>query len=146
MLKKIILCIMIFTLLFLVSASTSREIPEAFELYDVDGEETNFILIYKGEEFIVLHEEDNWRIYNSYKITSRTDILAICQALIDIHPIHGKDMISFRTAEDMTDEWVKHNFVYSILSKGNWKDCAGTVDLDPKDQGATLIGMYEMRK
>ena len=70
----------------------------------------------------------------------------ICQALLDIHQIHGKDMISYRTAEDLVREWIQHNLAYELLSKNSpWKENAKDVDFDPKDQGKSIIDMYKSR-
>lgn len=40
----------------------------------------------------------------------------ICQALADEHPVHGADLVSYRTAEDMAYEWQQHNIAYQLLS------------------------------
>lgn len=73
-------------------------------------------------------------------------MIAICQALIDIHPIHGKDMISYRTADDMAYEWVQHNIVYTLLPEDNlWKEHAKHVDLNPEDQGKNIKEIYDVR-
>ena len=70
----------------------------------------------------------------------------ICQALIDIHPIHGSDMISYRTSDDMVYEWLQHNFAYSVLPDDNlWKNNAKNVDFDPQDQGKSIKEIYEDR-
>ena len=70
----------------------------------------------------------------------------ICQALIDIHPIHGSDMISYRTSDDMVYEWLQHNFAYSVLPDDNlWKNNAKDVDFDPQDQGKSIKEIYEDR-
>ena len=74
------------------------------------------------------------------------DIIIICQALLDIYPIHGRDMQSIRTAEDMALEWLQHNIAYELLPEDNpWREHAKDVDLNPADQGRTLEEMYEAR-
>ena len=55
-------------------------------------------------------------------------------------------MISYRTPEDMTYEWLQHNIVYQLLPNNHkFKDNAKDVDLDPKDQGKNMIEIYEDR-
>lgn len=113
---------------------------------DVDGNSTNYEFTYNNEIFRAVYTPDNWKIYNSYKIKNSNDIQKICQALIDIHPIHGKDMVSYRTATDMAYEWQQHNLTYEVLPSDNeWKDNAKDVDLDPTDQGKNLKEIYESR-
>ena len=117
-----------------------------FDLYDADGNETNYILVYHDEEFTARYTEDNWKIIDSYKITDTEDMTAICQALLDIHPVHGRDMRSVRTAEDMAFEWMRHNIAYELLpDESPWKKNAKDVDLNPADQNRTLPEMYEDR-
>ena len=79
-------------------------------------------------------------------ITNSHDIKKISKALIDIHPIHGSDMNSYRTEEDMAYEWLQHNMAYKLLPEGNsFRNSAKDVDLDPKDQGKSLVEIYEDR-
>ena len=106
----------------------------------------DYEFVYNGETFKASYLTDTWKIYNSYKIVNSSDIKKICKALIDIHPIHGIDMTSYRTAADMAYEWMQHNLAYEILPEGNsFKNSAKDVDLDPKDQGKSLVQMYEDR-
>lgn len=122
------------------------DIPIEIELVDLDGGGKNYSFFYQGEEFLASYTTDNWHIIDSYKIEKREDIMVICQALIEIHPIHGKDRVSYRTAEDMTFEWLQHNLAYDILPKENpWRENAKDVDLDPEDQYRTLKEIYEDR-
>lgn len=115
-------------------------------LHDVDGGDWNYAFTYKGEEFRAIYEYDCWTIYDSYKITSKRAQKRICQALINIHPIHGRDMESYRTAEDMAYEWQQHNIAYKYLPEDNaWRLHAANVDLDPQDQGRTIEEIYEDR-
>ena len=119
---------------------------ERIELQDVDGKGTNFIFIYNDETFNAIYSKDNWHIIDSYKIKNAKDIMIICKSLIDIHPIHGSDMVSFRSAEDLTYEWLQHNLAYEVLPESNsWREHAKDVDLNPGDQGKTLEEMYEIR-
>ncbi len=117
-----------------------------FNLRDVDGGGWNYAFTYKGEDFRVIYQYDCWTIYDSYKITSKRAQKRICQALIDIHPVHGRDMESYRTAEDMAYEWQQHNIAYKYLPEDNaWRLHAANVDLDPQDQGRTIEEIYEDR-
>ena len=112
----------------------------------MDGAGTNYAFTYKGEEFRVQYYYDNWTIFDSYKITNKRDMKKICQALIDIHPIHGKDYESYRTAEDMAYEWKQHNLAYKYLPEDNgWRPNAANVDFDPEDQGRSFEEIYEDR-
>lgn len=114
---------------------------------DVDGRGINYTFTYAGEEFrAVYSSNENWKVYDSYRINSEADLLIICQALIDEHPIHGRDMVSFRTAEDMVYEWQIHNMAYAFLKDDDpLKDDARDVDLDPKDQGLSIEELYKSR-
>ena len=115
-------------------------------LHDVDGGGWNYAFTYKGEEFRTIYQYDCWTIYDSYKITSKRAQKRICQALIDIHPVHGRDLESYRTADDMAYEWRQHNIAYKYLPEDNaWRTHAANVDLDPQDQGRTIEEIYEDR-
>jgi len=115
-------------------------------LKDLDGKEKNYSFVYNNETFSATYTSDNWHIVDSYKITNLEDIKIICQALIDVHPIHGSDMILYRTAGDMAYEWLQHNLAYEILPDDNpWKNHAKDVDLDPKDQGKSMLEIYKSR-
>ena len=115
-------------------------------LHDVDGGDWNYAFTYKGEEFRAIYQYDCWTIYDSYKITSKRAQKRICQALIDIHPVHGRDLESYRTADDMAYEWRQHNIAYKYLPEDNaWRSHAANVDLDPQDQGRTIEEIYEDR-
>ncbi len=115
-------------------------------LRDIDGSGTNYEFTYGGETFSALYYTDNWRIIDSYKINNESDMLIICQALIDVNPVHGSDMVSYRTAGDMTYEWVQHNLIYELLPEGDdLKAHAKDVDLDPGDQNKSLDEIYEDR-
>ena len=115
-------------------------------LTNYDGMGAKYFFTYKGQEFRTLYQNDCWTIYDSYKITNKKDMEIICQALIDIHPVHGKDLSSYRTAEDMAYEWEQHNIAYKYLpDDSTWKESAGNVDLDPYDQGRSFEEIYEDR-
>ena len=115
-------------------------------LYDVDGMGTNYAFTYRGEEFSACYLPDNWTIYDSYKITDKNDMIIICQALTDVHAVHGSDMVSYRTPEDMAYEWRQHNLACLFLSEDSqWRQSAENVDFDPADQGKSMKEMFEDR-
>ena len=119
---------------------------EEINLYDVDGGGTNYAFTCDGEEFRAQHTWENWRIFDSYKITNEKKMTVICQALIDTYPVHGKDMESYRTADDMVYEWQQHNLAYTYLPEDNpWRESAMNVDFDPEDQGRSFEEIYEDR-
>ena len=120
--------------------------PEiSYEYTDEDFE--YYSLEYAGGTFEVIHEYDNWKIFDSYKIRNSRDMEKICQSLIDIYPVHGRDLSSYRNAEDMTYEWVIHNIAYDILDDDDfYKQCAASVDLDPDEQNKTLLEIYSDRE
>ncbi len=120
--------------------------PSDINLRDTDGNGKNYLFTYDGEDFSVVYTTDNWKIYDSYKINNTEDMTIICEALISVHQIHGSDMKSYRTAEDMAYEWLQHNIAYQFLSDdSSWKVHAQNVDLDPKDQGKSFSEIYEDR-
>ncbi|MGX8773950.1 MAG: hypothetical protein ACSW8G_02705 [Bacillota bacterium] len=119
---------------------------EDIGLYDVDGAGTNYAFMYHDEEFSATYLPDNWTIYDSYKITDRRDMIIICEALTDVHAIHGSDMVSYRTPEDMAYEWKQHNLACNFLSEDSqWRQSAENVDFDPADQGKSLKEMFDDR-
>ncbi len=117
-----------------------------FVLTDTDGAGTNYTFDYDGETFSAVYTPDNWKIFNSYRISNASDMLIICSGLIDMHPVHGKDMVSFRTAEDMVYEWQIHNLAVQYLEDDDpLIEHASDVDFDPKDQGITIEEFYKSR-
>lgn len=115
-------------------------------LTDVDGNGASYTFTYDGEQYSAEYITDNWKIRNSYKINNESDMIIICQALIDEKPVHGRDMESYRTAEDMVYEWVIHNMAYELLSDDDaMKAHAKDVDFDPKDQNRSFDEIYEDR-
>lgn len=120
--------------------------PAEIGLCDPDGDEI-YSFTYRGEAFQAEYTPDNWKIRDSYRITDAADITVICQALSEVHPIHGADLQSWRTPEDMAYEWEQHNLAYAMLPDDSpWKDSARDVDLDPKDQGKSVIDFYNERQ
>lgn len=117
--------------------------PEDIGLRDIDGANTNFEFTYDKLVFEAIYTYDNWKIVDSYRITNTADMEIICQALIEVNPIHGKDMVSYRTAEDMAYEWDQHNLAYEILTDSSpWRENARDVDLNPDDQGKSILDFY----
>ena len=115
-------------------------------LSSADGGTKNYTFTYNGETYKAKHTADHWTIYDSYKINSKSDMMIICQALIDLYPVHGSDMVSYRTAEDMTFEWQQHNIGYIFLGeKSEWASHLKDVDFDPADQGKTFGEIYKDR-
>ena len=123
-----------------------ENVLDNISIIDIDNKGKNYKLIYNEQEFRITYTYDHWKIYDSYKIRNMNDIKNICQKLINIHPIHGKDRVSYRTAEDMAYEWLQHNLAYDILPDNNkWRKNAKDVDLDPDDQGRSMKEIYEDR-
>ncbi len=115
-------------------------------LNDISGDGSSFTFTYDGEEYSAIYTEDNWKIIDSYKITRWDDIVIICQALKDIHPIHTCDLTAYREADDMAYEWLQHNIAYTILpDSSQWKANAKDVDINPADQGRNIYEMYKAR-
>lgn len=132
------------------SASSAKQnepiTADSLGFKNVDGIGSKYEFIYGGEVFTAIYTPDNWKIIDSYKIDKEADILLICQILAAEHPVHGKDMVSYRTPDDMSVEWQQHNLAYKVLpSDHKWKNNAKDVDLDPKDQGKTLSEMFLSR-
>ena len=113
---------------------------------DLTGAGTDYVFIYDDVPYSATYTPDNWEIKDSYRITNAMDMALICQALINEHPIHGKDMISYRTCDDMAYEWVQHNIAYSFLPEDSqWMESVKNVDFDPEDQGRSYRDLYEDR-
>lgn len=122
---------------------TSLSSTDDIELHCIDEMGVNYVFSYSGEEFSAKYTPDNWHITDSYLIESHHDLVIICQALIDEHPVHSADMEGYRTAEDMAYEWHRHNIAYALLPEGSeWKDSARDVDLDSKDQNKSLFDFF----
>ena len=130
------------------SSSTAGILKSAadIELTDTDGNGKNYHFYYAGDDFTAIYTTDNWKVKDSYRVHSEADMIIICQALIDEHPVHGKDMESYRTAEDMAYEWEIHNMGYVFFTDDErLKNKAKDVDFDPKDQGMTIEEFYKSR-
>ena len=103
-------------------------------LTDLTGAKTDYTFIYDGNPYSAKYTPDNWEITDSYKITNAMDMAIICQALINEHPVHGRDMVSYRTADDMTYEWSQHNVVYYLLPEDSrWIESVKDVEDDIDD-------------
>ena len=119
---------------------------EDIALTDMTGAGTDYVFIYDGNPYAAKYTPDNWEITDSYRITNAMDMAVICQALINVHPVHGRDMVSYRTANDMAYEWSQHNVVYQLLPEDSrWMDSVKDVDFDPEDQGKSYEELYEDR-
>lgn len=120
--------------------------PEDVVLVPTDDYAMSYVFEYGGEQFIAYYDSVSWRVYDSYRITNHDDIVTICQALINEHPVYGSDWESLRTAKDMAYEWEQHNLAYKVLPADNhWRNDAKDVDLDPYDQGKSFPEIYESR-
>ena len=116
---------------------------EDLNIAPVGDKDGYYSFTYDGRECTAIHTTDHWRIIDSYEINSEADMLIICQALIDLHQIHGKDMVSYRTADDMVYEWEVHNLAYFLVEDDDpMKERLKDVDFDPKDQGCTFDEIY----
>ena len=108
--------------------------------------EGSYTFTYNGEQFTALYTPDNWKIIDSYRIRNKEDMAIICEALISICPIHGRDYESYRTPEDLAYEWDQHNIAYDMLpDTSRWKQNTKDVDLNPEDQGKSFIDMARDR-
>lgn len=115
-------------------------------LRDIDGNETNYIFTYNNTEFTAKYTTNNWKIIDSYKITNENDMEIICKALIDIHPIPGKVLNSFRTVQDLVKEWEIHNISYALISENSkYKENVKDVDFNTEDQGKSLEDFIHSR-
>ena len=122
--------------------SSSEEIG----LTNTDDAGSYYSFRYDGMDFTAVYTEDKWKIFDSYRVSDINDMVIICGALIAEHPVHGADMVSFRTAEDMAYEWLQHNAAYAVIPEGSeWYSHVKDVDLDPRDQGKSFIEIYEER-
>ena len=128
----------------ITSSDTILNSPEDVGLFSSDDEHYEFT--YNNCTFHAEYTEDNWKIINSYLITNKSDIIIICQALADAHPIHTSDYSGYRTPEDMAYEWEQHNIAYDLLPDGTeWKESARDADIDPKDQGKSVYDFLKDR-
>jgi hypothetical protein len=130
-------------------SAAEEEIPRVaphIALYPVDDTGASYALEYGDLVLEVYYQPDVWSVYESYRVTDHDDLVAICQMLIDEHPIHGSDYESYRTAEDMAYEWEQHNYAYELLPADSlWRESVSNVDLDPEDQGKSLRELYKDR-
>lgn len=130
------------------NASTDSEIVpllssiEDIALTSADGK--NYTFTYDGRQYKAVYTPDHWKIVASYDINSIEDMTIICQALINEHPIHGRDMVNYRTADDMVYEWEVHNIAHFLFSdKEEAKAHAKDVDFNPEDEGRTFKEYYD---
>ena len=112
--------------------------PEEIGLASED--DVHFTFSYHNEIFQAAFITDTWKIIDSYKITNSADLVIICRALTEKHPVPTPDHSGERTPEDLAYEWEQHNLAYSLLPEGaKWKDNAKDVDLNPEDQGKNIV-------
>ncbi|WP_026516499.1 hypothetical protein [Butyrivibrio sp. MC2021] len=115
---------------------------EDIGLSSADGK--NYTFTYDDRQYTAIYTPDHWKIRDSYDINSIEDMTIICQALINEHPIHGRDMVNYRTVDDMVYEWEVHNIAYFFFSdKDEAKAHAKDVDFNPEDAGLTFEEYYD---
>lgn len=123
--------------------SALLHVPEDIGLHDTDGEGSRYAFTYGGAEFSAVYTPDNWKIVDSYRITVHSDMVLICEALRQVHPVHGADLSSYREAEDMAYEWEQHNLAYELLPESSpYRKNAKDVDINPADQGKSVFEHY----
>lgn len=121
--------------------------PADIQLHCTDGDGKHYGFTYAGAAFQAVYTPDNWKVIDSYLITNSADIVMICEALKQEHPIHGADMQSERTASDMAYEWGEHNFAYALLPADSpYRANAKDVDINPADQGKSAYEMFLDRR
>lgn len=108
-----------------------------------DGVYDYYTFAYGDGSFTVLQEYDNWKVFDSYRIRNSRDIELICRSFIALYPVHGRDLESYRTAEDMTYEWLQHNIAYGFAEDDDaLRESAANVDLDPEEQDMNMLAIY----
>ncbi|MBR6337680.1 MAG: hypothetical protein IKR76_08125, partial [Ruminococcus sp.] len=128
------------------SSQTDTQQSAAEQITLTEMGEGSFTFVCGGETFNAYYTPDNWKIIDSYKITKKADMVTICTALSEIHPIHNKDYTGYREPDDLAYEWEQHNIAYELLpDSSKWKQNTKDVDLDPKDQGKSFIDMAKDR-
>ena len=104
---------------------------------EADG---SYSFTYGQDTFRAEFRTDTWKIVDSYRITNLADMTLICKALNDRHPVPTPDRKGSRTPEDLAFEWDQHNLAFTLLPDGDpRKDRARDVDLNPEDQGKSLM-------
>ncbi len=117
---------------------------EDIALTTEDG--TNYRFSYGDLSFTAIFRNNTWQIRDSYRIENHEDLVLICQALSDAHPVPDKTYTGVRSAEDLAYEWEQHNLAFAVLPEGaSWKENARHVDLNPEDQGKTLTDFLKER-
>ena len=131
---------------FVVDYAQSDPILHSAEELDLYQDGDTVYFTYDGQSFVAEYTPDNWTVYDSYRVRNSKDMEIICAALSEIYPVHGRDMVSYRTAEDMAYEWLQHNIAYEFLPESSYKQSAKDVDLDPADQGKSLEELFSSRR
>ena len=128
------------------SGEPATELPtiqSADELCLTSDDDSHYSFTYAGETYRAIFDTDTWKIIDSYRVTNTADMVIICQALSDLHPVPNADRTGYRTADDLAYEWLQHNIAYSLLPDDmKWKQNAKDVDLNPDDQGKNLINFF----
>ena len=123
-----------------VDSSDTATLGSPWEIGLTSEDNVNFTFSYHKEIFRAVFITDTWKIIDSYKITNSADLVIICRALSEKHPVPTPDRTGDRTPEDLAYEWEQHNLAYSLLPEGaKWKDNAKDVDLNPEDQGKNIV-------
>ena len=113
--------------------------PETFVLNDLGNNRYSFE--YNGMTFEAIYSSangGNWHIEDSYRLTNGNDMCIICERLQETHKVEGR-ITQYRTAYDMADEWVIHNYYYSFVADNekyaSFANRLKSVDLNRADQG-----------
>ena len=127
---------------FGASSGNEPSVTDA-ELVLTDNGDDTYTFAYGNDTFTALYTPyigGDWKIYDSYKITNRADMVIICEKLLKLNKVRGR-ITQYRTAKDMADEWEVHNRGYAIALSLSMTDAAARlkdVDMDKKDQGKTF--------
>lgn len=121
-------------------SSVAATLGSPAEIGLTSEDDVHFTFSYNKEIFQAVFITDTWKIIDSYKITNSADLVIICRALTEKHPVPTPDRSGERTPEDLAYEWEQHNLAYTLLPEGaKWKNNAKDVDLNPEDQGKNII-------
>ena len=122
---------------------------------NVNGTSTQIIMVDPGQLSVmqsrypnaVIIQDDvqsngyvNYQVRDSYKITSLSEMSAICDMIIDYNADAGRTDRWNRSNAGCVAEWVEHNALY-LVPNGDIQDCARHVDLDA-DASGTPAGLF----
>ena len=148
----------------------ARDMPASsagsIELTPAAGTEKQYTFSYKNNVYTAVYsgtdggKNDNWHIEESYRMTDKADMLAICETLSKEHTVGGC-LTGERTAMDMVNEWELHNKGYNAVTMAmnipfllsdeqktrfrGYQERLKHVDLDTEDQGLTMEEFLTMR-